>query len=73
MMAIGNFISNESLLPERPISNASNDNTRALMKGVPIDIDQKGCLDLISSTDSWSDQNATKNYLYSIINIDCSF
>tara|TARA_B110000003_G_C16623698_1_gene524039 strand:+ start:109 stop:1911 length:1803 start_codon:yes stop_codon:yes gene_type:complete len=69
----GNFISNESLLPERPISNASNDNTRALMKGVPIDIDQKGCLDLISSTDSWSDQNATKNYLYSIINIDCSF
>ena len=43
------------------------------MKGVPIDLDKQGCLDLISTSDSWSDEENTKNYLFSIINIDCSF
>ena len=67
----GNFISNESLLPERPISFSNS--TTSLMKGVPIDLDKQGCLDLISTSDSWSDEENTRNYLFSIINIDCSF
>ena len=67
----GNFISNESLLPERPISFTNS--TTSLMKGVPIDLDKQGCLDLISTSDSWSDEENTRNYLFSIINIDCSF
>ena len=67
----GNFISNESILPERPISYSNS--TRSLMKGVPIDLDKQGCLDLISTSDSWSDSSTTKNFLFSIINIDCSF
>ena len=69
----GNFISNESILPSRPISNTGWSTTSGLMKGVPINLDKKGCLDLISSSDSWSNNNSTNNYLFSILNIDCSF
>jgi hypothetical protein len=43
------------------------------MKGVPINLDKKGCLDLISTSDSWSNNNSTNNYLFSILNINCSF
>jgi len=67
----GNFISNESILPARPISFSNS--TTSLMKGVPIDLDKKGCLDFVSTSDSWSDNNKTRNYLFLILNIDCSF
>jgi len=30
-------------------------NNDSLFKGVPIDADKLGCLDLISTTDSWQD------------------
>ena len=69
----GNFISNESILPSRPISNTGWSTTSGLMKGVPINLDKKGCLDLISTSDSWSNNNSTNNYLFSILNINCSF
>ena len=69
----GNFISNESTLPSRPISNTGWSTTSGLMKGVPINLDNKGCLDLISTSDSWSNNISTNNYLFSIFNINCSF
>ena len=69
----GNFISNESILPKKPIFNNFWGTSTSLMKGAPINLDNKGCLDLISTSDSWSSENATKNYLFSIINTDCSF
>jgi len=40
---------------------------------LPINLDNEGCLDLISAADVWGDSNKTVNYLYSLINIDCSF
>jgi hypothetical protein len=43
------------------------------MKGVPIDLDKKGCLDFVSTSDSWSDNSKTRNYLFLILNIKCSF
>ena len=69
----GNFISNESILPSRPISNTGWSTTSGLMKGVPINLDKKGCLDIISASDSWSNNNSSNNYLFSILNTDCSF
>ena len=69
----GNFISNESILPSRPISNTGWSTTSGLMKGVPINLDKKGCLDIISTSDSWSNYNSSNNYLFSILNTDCSF
>lgn len=71
----GNFISNESILPSRPrpVSNSGWNTTSGLMKGLPINLDNKGCLDLISASDSWSNNDSTNNYLFSIFNIDCSF
>ncbi|MDC0873075.1 VCBS repeat-containing protein [Gammaproteobacteria bacterium] len=69
----GNFISNESILPSRPISNTGWSTTSGLMKGLPINLDKKGCLDIISTSDSWSNNNSTNNYLFSILNTDCSF
>lgn len=69
----GNFISNELILPARPLSNTGWSASGGLMKGVPIDLDKKGCLDLISTSDSWSNENAVNNYLFSILNTDCSF
>lgn len=67
----GNFSSNESILPERPVSFSNS--SRSLMKGVPINLDNKGCIDLVSTSDSWTDANTTTNYLFSIINVDCTF
>ena len=69
----GNFISNVSILPSRPISNTGWSTTSGLMKGVPINLDKKGCLDIISTSDSWSNNNSSNNYLFSILNTDCSF
>ena len=47
------------------------DNNNYLFKGMPINLDNSGCLDLISTSDSWMDETATKNYLYSLVNIKC--
>ena len=68
----GNFQSlPDSTFPNRPVSFIGN--KESLFKGVPIDADNLGCLDLISSTDSWQDANTTRNYLFSILNVDCSY
>lgn len=69
----GNFISNELILPSRPLSNTGWSTSGGLMKGVPIDLDRNGCLDLISASDSWSNENEVNNYLFSILNTNCSF
>ena len=71
LFSLLSFISNESILPERPISFSNS--TWSLMKGVPINLDNEGCLDLVSTSDSWSDSNTQKNYLFSIINTNCTF
>ena len=68
-----NIIIAHSVLPSRPLSNTGWSTSGGLMKGVPIDLDRKGCLDLISTSDSWSNENEVNNYLFSILNTDCSF
>jgi hypothetical protein len=67
----GNFISSESILPDRPISFPNS--ITSLMKGVPIDLDKKGCMDFVSTSDTWSNSSKTKNYLFLMVNVDCSF
>ena len=44
-----------------------------LMKGLPINADNSSCLDLISVTDvGWGDANEdTRNYLFTLINLEC--
>ena len=60
----------ENIFPQKPKANMY-DNNNYLFKGMPINLDNSGCLDLISTSDSWMDETATKNYLYSLINIKC--
>ena len=64
---VGNFRSlPNSTFPNRPVSfNGNND---SLFKGVPIDADKLGCLDLISTTDSW--QDAKHNKKLSFFNLE---
>ena len=67
----GNFTSlPASMMPQKPKSN-EYDNNQYLFKGMPINLDNEGCLDLISTSDSWTDENATKNYLFSLVSIRC--
>ena len=61
----------ESIFPQKPRAN-EYDNNQYLFKGLPINLDNEGRLDLISSSDSWMNESATKNYLYSLINIRCN-
>ncbi len=69
---IGNFQSlANSILPNRPDQGFNA--TDSLFKGVPINADNLGCLDLISTTDSWQDVNTQRNYLFTILNTDCSY
>ena len=69
---IGNFQSlSNSILPNRPDQGFNA--TDSLFKGVPINADNLGCLDLISTTDSWQDASTTRNYIFSILNTDCSY
>ncbi len=63
---------NDSYLPKRPVKDSFSNN-KSIAKGMPIDLDNEGCLDLISAADVWGDSNKTVNYLYSLINVDCSF
>tara|TARA_B100002052_G_scaffold37093_1_gene29166 strand:+ start:18832 stop:20634 length:1803 start_codon:yes stop_codon:yes gene_type:complete len=60
----------ESRLPQKPKANEW-DNNSYLFKGMPINLDNQGCLDLIATSDSWMDDTATRNYLYSLINLKC--
>ena len=60
----------ETRLPQKPKANEW-DNNSYLFKGMPINLDNQGCLDLISTSDSWMDSSATRNYLYSLINLKC--
>ena len=63
---------NDSYLPKRPVKDSFSNN-KSIAKGLPINLDNEGCLDLISAADVWGDSNKTVNYLYSLININCSF
>ena len=58
-------------LPDRP-DNGYNQYDM-LMKGLPINADNTSCLDLISATDiGWGDSNYdTRNYLFTLINLEC--
>ena len=58
-------------LPDRP-DNGYNQYDM-LMKGLPINADNTSCLDLISATDiGWGDSNEdTRNYLFTLINLEC--
>ena len=60
----------ETRLPQKPKANEW-DNNSYLFKGMPINLDNQGCLDLISTSDSWMDSSATRNYLYSLISLKC--
>ena len=60
----------ETRLPQKPKANEW-DNNSYLFKGMPINLDNQGCLDLISTSDSWMDASTTRNYLYSLINLKC--
>ena len=72
----GNFVSVESdHLPKKPLT-WDKDATPTLAKGVPIDLDGRGCLDLISTSETWYDwfedrPQHTRYYLFEIINIGC--
>ena len=63
---------NDSYLPKRPVKDSFSNN-KSIAKGLPINLDNEGCLDLISAADVWGDSNKTVNYLYSLININCNF
>jgi len=68
----GNFSSVlNSDLPERPYRGGWNQ-PKVLMKGMPINADNSECLDLISVTDSgFEDTNDTRNYLFTLVNLEC--
>ena len=70
----GNFTSLEnSDLPDKPDSGFNNYDL--LMKSLPINIDNEGCLDFVSVTDAgWENSDKeTSNYLFTVVNINCSF
>ena len=60
----------ENIFPQKPKANMY-DNNDYLFKGMPINLDNSGCLDLISTSDSWMDEIVTRNYLYSLVSIKC--
>ena len=70
----GNFLSmDNSDLPMRP--DPGNNNYDYLMKALPLNIDNEGCLDFISVTDvGWENSSEeTSNYLFSVLNVNCNF
>ena len=70
----GNFTSLLNTdLPSKP--NPGYNNYHFLMKSLPINIDNDGCLDFVSVTDSgWENSSdETSNYFFSVMNIDCTF
>ena len=70
----GNFLSmDNSDLPMRP--DPGNNNYDYLMKALPLNIDNEGCLDFISVTDvGWENSSEeTSNYFFSVLNVNCNF
>ena len=71
----GNFTSLlNSVLPNRP--DPGYNNYDFLMKALPMNIDNEGCLDFISVTDvGWEEsyETETSNFFFSVINTDCNF
>ncbi len=71
----GNFTSlSNSSLPNRPDSGYNSYDF--LMKALPINIDNEGCLDFISVTDvGWEESynEETSNFFFSVLNINCNF
>ena len=67
----GNFLSvPNSELPDRP--DRGYNSYDYLMKGLPINADNSACLDLISVTDAgWENGEDTRNYLFTLINLEC--
>lgn len=66
----GNFVSVESnQLPSKPLAYHESV-TPPLSRGVPIDLDGRGCLDLISTSETWF-RTYGRDYLFAIININC--
>ena len=67
----GNFLSVlNSELPDRP--DRGYNSYDYLMKGLPINADNSACLDLISVTDAgWENGEDTRNYLFTLINLEC--
>ncbi len=62
-------------LPKMPLDWES-DTEMLLSKGLPVDIDGRGCLDLVSTSQTWYDwfddrPTRARNYLFAIINIGC--
>ena len=69
-----NFISlKNDELPNKP--DPGNNNYDFLMKALPINIDDQGCIDFVSVTDvGWeNNQDETSNYFFSVLNINCDF
>ena len=60
-----------AFVPNRPDQGFNA--TDSLYKGMPINADNLGCLDLISTTGSWQDASTSRNYIFSILNTDCSY
>ncbi len=61
----------DSVFPKRPVPNEFF-SYRAIAKGVPINLDNEGCLDLIAASDIWDTPDMTSNYLYILISKGCN-
>ena len=60
--------------PAMPLSGSGwGGNNPIPIKLVPINLDEEGCLDLISATTAWSWYDRTEYYLYTQINTVCEF
>ncbi len=70
----GKFVSlDNSNLPMKP--DPGSNNYDYLMKSLPINIDNEGCIDFISVTDAgWETSiEETSNYFFSVLNINCNY
>ena len=61
----------DSVFPKRPVPNEFF-SYRAIAKGVPINLDNEGCLDLIAASDIWDTPDMTSNYLYILVSKGCN-
>ncbi len=70
----GKFVSlDNSNLPMKP--DPGSNNYDYLMKSLPINIDNEGCIDFISVTDAgWETSiEETSNYFFSVLNTNCNY
>ena len=61
----------DSVFPKRPVPNEFFSH-RTLAKGVPINLDNEGCLDLVAASDIWDTPDITSNYLYLLVSKGCN-